>query len=156
MTKEELKEAIAATITENGQKGITGQALANLLNEIVDAAGDGGGGNGGLTITCSIDTVTGGVTSAPNEVNAQVYKTIMDGLNNGVAYPLNILIDTSDAIEGSNGFICSAEAVGFAVEYNGLFVLSIGMTLITSTLESFLLQEDGSIIVPEEPTSSGE
>ena len=44
MTKKELKEAIAATITENGQKGITGQALANLLNEIVDAAGDALGG----------------------------------------------------------------------------------------------------------------
>ena len=43
MTKPELKEAISATITENGQKGITGQALANILNEIVEAAGEGGG-----------------------------------------------------------------------------------------------------------------
>jgi hypothetical protein len=155
MNKDELKEAIAATITENGQKGITGQALANLLNEIVDAAGEGGGGNGGLTITCSIDTVTGGVTSAPNEVNAQVYRTIMDGLNNGVAYPLNIIVDTSDVIPETNGFICSADVVAFAVDLNGLGIISIGMALIASP-EGFLLQEDGSIIVPVEESSSNE
>lgn len=156
MTKEELKEAIAATITENGNKGITGQALANLLNDIVDAAGVVGGGNGGLTITCSIDTVTGGVSSAPNEVNAQVYRTIMDGLNNGVAYPLNIIVDTSEVIEGSNGFICSADLVTSPADYNGLGIISIGMALIVSTMDAFLLQEDGSIIVPVEETSSGE
>lgn len=156
MTKEELKEAISATITENGQKGITGQALANLLNEIVDSAVEVGGGNGGLTITCSIDIVTGGVTSPPNEANAQVYKTIMDGLNNGVAYPLNIIVDTSDVIAGTNGFICSADVVAFAVDLNGLGIISIGMALIASTLEGFLLQEDGSIIVSVEETSAGE
>lgn len=155
MTKEELKEAISATITENGQKGITGQALANLLNEIVDSAVEVGGGNGGLTITCSIDTVIGGVTSAPNEANAQVYKTIMDGLNNGVAYPLNIIVDTSDVIAGTNGFICSADVVAFDVDLNGLGIISFGMALIASKMEGFLLQEDGSI-VPAEETSSGE
>lgn len=155
MTKEELKEAIAATITENGQKGITGQALANLLNDIVDAAGS-GGGNGGLTITCSIDVTTGSLSSQPNEANAQVYKTIMDGLNNGVAYPLNIIVDTSEVIEGSNGFICSADLVAPPADYNGLGIISIGMALIVSTLEGFVLQEDGSIIVPVEETSSGE
>lgn len=90
MTKEELKEAIAATITENGQKGITGQALANLLNEIVDAAGSGGGsgeggnaGGGGLMIDPA------GMVG-PNEHNAQVRQVLIDGLNNGVAYPVRM------------------------------------------------------------------
>jgi hypothetical protein len=156
MNKDELKEAIAATITENGQKGITGQALANLLNEIVDSAGVAVGGNGGLTITCSFDTVTGGVTSAPNEVNAQVYKTIMDGLNNGIAYPLNIIVDTSEAIEGSSGFICLADLVAPPADYNGLGIISIGMSIIVSKFEGFILQEDGSIIVPVEESSSDE
>lgn len=80
MTKEELKEAIAATITENGQKGITGQALANLLNEIVDAAGSGGGSGGGA-VTIMIDDEN----VAPNEKNAEAFATISNAYNNGVS-----------------------------------------------------------------------
>lgn len=153
MTKEELKGAIAATITENGQKGITGQALANMLNEIVDAA-VGGGGNGGMTVTCSIDAVTGSVSSPPNEVNAQVYKTIMDGFDNGVSYPLNVIVDTGDSIAGINGYICAADIVVPSVEYNGLIIMSLAMALVEGSMEVFMLREDGSIIVEEETSSS--
>lgn len=100
MTKEELKEAIAATITENGQKGITGQALANLLNEIVDAAGEGGGNAGGGTLTFAVemDINTGTMSSGPNEANAKVYQTLVEGLDNATAYSVSVLgsIDLSD------------------------------------------------------------
>lgn len=86
MTKEELKEAIAATITENGQKGITGQSLANLLIDIVDAAGEGGGGNaggGGLKIDPA-------GMEGPNEHNAQIRQVLIEGINIGVAYPVTM------------------------------------------------------------------
>ena len=93
MTKEELKEAIAATITENGQKGITGQALANLLNEIVDAAGEGGGGGSSLLYLYATDVV------GPNEHNAQIYNTIEEGIRNGVGYQLALIeYDGSDGV----------------------------------------------------------
>lgn len=46
MTKQEILDAINATIAPNGQKGITAESLANILTEIVNAAGEGGGGGG--------------------------------------------------------------------------------------------------------------
>ena len=104
MTKEELKEAIAATITENGQKGITGQALANLLNEIVDAAGEGGGGSGLILNTVlNLDETNLSITviSEPNEANAQVYQKIREGAKNGIAYPVIVFIDASSMADGA-------------------------------------------------------
>lgn len=88
MTKEEIKEAIASTIVENGQKGITATALANLLNEIVDAAGSGGGtggGTGGGAVTIMIDDDN----VAPNEKNAEAFATISNAYNNGV--PVSVM-----------------------------------------------------------------
>lgn len=89
MTKEELKEAIAATITENGQKGITGQSLANLLNDIVDAAG---GGGGTLTIAANQDMTTGAFIPVSKEKNAQIYRTLVEGLNNDIAYSVAMVL----------------------------------------------------------------
>lgn len=83
MTKEELKEAIASTIVENGQKAITAESLANLLNEIVDAAGSGGTGGGAVTIM--IDDSN----AAPNEKNAEAFATISNAYNNGV--PVSVM-----------------------------------------------------------------
>ena len=83
MTKEELKEAIASTIVENNQKGITATALANLLNEIVDAAGEGGGG-GGTGGAVFVDLMVDG----PNEGNASAYQTLVNGWNTGTLYPV--------------------------------------------------------------------
>lgn len=82
MTKEELKEAIASTIVENGQKAITAESLANLLNEMVDAAGSGGGGSAGSdAVTIMIDDEN----VAPNEKNAEAFATISNKYNNGVS-----------------------------------------------------------------------
>lgn len=44
MNKQEIIEAINSTIVPNGQKGITAEALANILLEIVNASGGGEGG----------------------------------------------------------------------------------------------------------------
>lgn len=46
MTKQEILEAINATIVTNGQKGITAESLANILTEMTNAAGEGGSGGG--------------------------------------------------------------------------------------------------------------
>lgn len=85
MTKEELKEAIAATITENGQKGITGQALANLLNEIVDAAGEGGSGGGAIAVSIDTDMDESTGDLLPNEERAAAYNEILNHLLSGSA-----------------------------------------------------------------------
>ena len=44
MTKQEIVEAINATIVPNGTKAITAESLANLLIEMVEAMGEGGSG----------------------------------------------------------------------------------------------------------------
>lgn len=44
MTKNEIIEAINATIAPNNQKGITAESLANILIEMVNASGEGGAG----------------------------------------------------------------------------------------------------------------
>lgn len=46
MTKNEIIEAINATIMPNGQKGITAESLANLLIEMVNATPEGGSSSG--------------------------------------------------------------------------------------------------------------
>lgn len=50
MTKDELKTMLDSTIVANGQKGITAESLNNALTEMVDAAGEGGSGDGALRI----------------------------------------------------------------------------------------------------------
>lgn len=46
MTKNEIIEAINATIIPNGQKGITAESLANILLEMVNATPEGGSSSG--------------------------------------------------------------------------------------------------------------
>lgn len=51
MAKQDVLDAINATIVENGQKGITAQALNNVLTMMTENAGEGGGsGDGALRI----------------------------------------------------------------------------------------------------------
>lgn len=148
MTKEELKEAIAATITENGQKGITGQALANLLNEIVDAAGEGGGaageggGGGTLFFAVEMELSTGSISSGPNEANAQVYQTLVEGLENATAYSVSVLAST-DLSEYGAGIIRSvAYPTGYDFMDGGI-MFAIGTA-------NYIVYEDGSIVEDQE------
>lgn len=52
MNKQELIEAIEATLVPNGNKAITADALKNLLIDIVENSGSGGGG--GMTFQISM------------------------------------------------------------------------------------------------------
>lgn len=54
MKKEELKEFIEGTIIPNKIKGITATMLKEVLLEVADSLGEGGGG--GYTIFCHCDT----------------------------------------------------------------------------------------------------
>lgn len=51
MAKQDVLDAINATIVENGQKGITAQSLNNVLTMMAENAGEGGGsGDGALRV----------------------------------------------------------------------------------------------------------
>ena len=53
MSKEELIEAINGTLISNEEKAITADALRNLLTDIIENSGNGGGG--GITFQLEID-----------------------------------------------------------------------------------------------------
>ena len=133
MTKEELKEAIASTIVENNQKGITATALANLLNEIVDAVGEGGGnaGGGGLMIDpAGIEGV--------NEHNARIRQVLIEGINTGVAYPVTMTGFESGAVISYTVFMYGLVGELFILQFSELPDMAI------------FLNEDGSLTVEGE------
>ena len=136
MTKKELKEAIAATITENGQKGITGQALANLLNEIVDAAGEGGGGNAGGGASNVLQLDLGGY-DGPNEHNAQIYEKIITGAESNIFYQI---------VGGSHeeGMILSMQSSAYL--YLGSFISIVFVDYVTGDTMIVKLNPDGSLL----------
>ena len=137
MTKEELKEAIASTIVENGQKAITAESLANLLNEIVDAAGEsggggtGGGGTGAGAVTVNVFEET------PNETNAAAYETIINGLENLTCYPIMVIYVY---------LIVPVSVYLFDEEVGGiLMILDLTAVFEQATYEAFVLHQDGSV-----------
>lgn len=132
MTKKELKEAIAAIITENGQKGITGQALANLLNEIVDAAGEGGGGGASNVLSLEVTGYEG-----PNEHNAQIYEKIITGSESNIFY--QIVAGTS-----VEGMILSMQSSAYL--YSESFISIVFFDYTTSDRIVLNLNPDGSLL----------
>ena len=91
MTKNELIEAINATIAPNGQKAITAESLANLLIEMVNATPDGGvtsSGNIHAVIYSGVINADGTATFSDEEkeANASVYTSLMSGSIMPVVY----------------------------------------------------------------------
>lgn len=60
MAKQDVLDAINATIVENGKKGITAQSLNNILTMIVENAGEGGSGDGALRVIVPEQMMLGG------------------------------------------------------------------------------------------------
>ena len=134
MTKEELKEAIASTIVENNQKGITATALANLLNEIVDAAGSGGGGGSSAVVVYMM-------AEGPNEKNAAAYELIKQGFLDGVPCPV-VAMDYSMAVFVPLYLEDS--------ESQSIFLyMDLGLTVGQPMYFMFALHQDGSVEVIE-------
>ena len=81
MTKQEILEAIEATIVPNGQKGITAESLANLLVEMVNATPEGGSGASIPSFVLgAIDIETGAITPSEEEMahNAETFRIIKE------------------------------------------------------------------------------
>jgi hypothetical protein len=89
MTKAEILEAINATIAPNGVKGITAESLANILTEIVNAAGEGGAGGEYLDMTPANpdDLESEELSEEAKAHNAALYTKICEVLNNGGVLP---------------------------------------------------------------------
>lgn len=100
MNKQEIIEAINSTIMPNGQKGITAEALANILIEMANASG---GVGGGVTVYVGdIDQSTGMATQTEAEKahNAEVFLTI----KNAIVFP-TVNLDMSKQYSASIGAV---------------------------------------------------
>ena len=162
MTKEELKEAIAATITENGQKGITGQALANLLNEIVDAAGEGGGGAGGdiLCLDIKIDLETFEPILTSSDENLQFRQTLIEGLTNNKFY--NVFVryaaGMSGDLGGAIGDVYMVESRAASFQYTNIPDIGVDELVLffdfnnqgTIATSQIVINSDGSLNIIEQ------
>lgn len=84
MTKNEIIEAINATIIPNGQKGITAESLANLLIEMVNATPEGGSSSGSgqvvfyMGIPTNDDFTEFTLTQEQQAHNAEMFKIIKE------------------------------------------------------------------------------
>lgn len=100
MTKQEILDAINATIVANGQKGITAESLANILVEMVNAVGESGSGSGSgsevikiSNMEFTVDTIILSTTDEDAAHNAPVYAKYISSLNGNA--PMNISLDIS-------------------------------------------------------------
>lgn len=161
MTKEELKEAIAATITENGQKGITGQSLANLLIDIVDAAGEGGGGGGDiLCFDLKLDTETFEPILTPSDENLQFRQTLIEGLTNNKHYIvfLRNVASMSGDLGGVTGNVYMAESRVASYQYTNVPSEGLDQLVLsfdtknngTITTTQIVINSDGSLNITEQ------
>ena len=94
MTKNELIEAINATIVPNGQKAITAESLANLLMEMVNATPEGGNGgdasNSDLKV-CVSQSLGGELTPEMIEENSITFDALFQDPTRRVT--VNVITD---------------------------------------------------------------
>lgn len=104
MNKQEIIEAINSTIVANGQKGITAEALANILIEMANASG---GGGGGVTVYVGmVDAETGAVTLTDEQkvLNAEAFRQIKEGNR-------LVIVDMSELMSAQYGSQVGASSV---------------------------------------------
>lgn len=111
MTKNEIIEAINATIVTNGQKGITAESLANILLEMVNATPEGGSGAGMPYVYMGSMNMENGELSQTAEQkahNAEVFQLVKAS----EVLPA-IILDTSGFYEAILGAPVQASLVSF-------------------------------------------
>lgn len=110
MNKQEIIEAINSTIIPNGQKGITAEALANILVEMANASG---GGGGGVTVYIGmVDAETGAVTLTDEQkaLNAEAFRQIKEGNR-------LVIVDISELMSAQYGAQVGMSAVAMTVAH---------------------------------------
>lgn len=136
MNKQEILDAINNVIVTNNQKGITAESLANILTEIVNAMGTGGG----EFYTLAIGDLLGEtpLTEEQKAHNAELYRKMIEVDFTSIESVPPVfcagLPTMMDFVDGEMAFILSIP-IGMSADY---------------TLKGYclliILNEDGSII----------
>ena len=108
MNKQEIIEAINSTIMPNGQKGITAEALANILIEMANASG-----SGGVTVYLGmVDAETGAITLTDEQkaLNAEAFRQIKEGNR-------LVIVDMSESMSAQYGVQVRASMTAMGAFY---------------------------------------
>lgn len=138
MTVDEIRDLINNTITTNGVKNITGQALNLALNEIVNAVAEAATTGGGGVKRLYVD-VSGGTLTDPEQLasNAALYTETVTALTNNELPPqVGVLI----AMEGA--YQCITNVHTLYQDPNVTFVFVADGTPLPATLTS-----DGNVSI---------
>lgn len=156
MTFEEIREMVNATITENGQRQITGKALNLALLEIITAIEENKPEGGGAETVYIEETLT----PEHQAVNAATYAKCKANVAEDKALPAIVIDVTSIMMQGGNE---SADGVKVSVPCTMMFFADpsselaaaqgTGGLMMTLELpvgegnEQILINEDGSITI---------
>ncbi len=149
MTKNEIIEAINATIASNGQKGITAESLANILLEMVNATGGSGAGMPYVYLG-SVNMETGELSQTAEQKahNAEVFRLVKAS---EVIPPINI--DMSEFYEAVLGIPAQASTVTLAVVFAmpGMITGIEGEAVVLTIIDGgYILLADGTITLEPE------
>ena len=143
MNKQEIIEAISSTIVANGQKGITAEALANILIEMANASGGGGAGAVVYVGTADVSTGTLSQTAEQKLHNAEVFQLVKRSEG-----PVSLFVDMADpyAQEGlvMKGYRSCAGVTYVPQETASLIGLPNEVVVFDMDGE-FLLSSDGTV-----------
>ena len=135
MTVDEIRDLIDSTITTNGVKNITGQALNLALNEIVNAVAEAATTGGGAK-TLYVGSDTAPLTEEQIASNVALYNEISTALSNGEIPPQ------------VNGIAYIADLGGNIALWSDLIYMQNGNVMIVSAyVLALILASDGSVTV---------
>lgn len=150
MTKNEIIEAINATIVTNGQKGITAESLANILLEMVNATPEGSGAGMPYVYMGSMNMETGELSQTAEQKahNAEVFQLVKAS----EILP-TITLDMSGFFEAITGIPTKGSSVVMATVFApaGIMTGIEGEAVVMTTIDGeYILLADGTITLEPE------
>lgn len=166
MTFEEIREMVNSTITENGQRQITGKALNLALTETLSAIEDylvnnkpeGGGGVETVHLVDDVDTME--ITPEHQAANAAVYAKCAMAVIEGKPLP-GIQIDALTLMGSSDMPVTAGDAAVTILSNMTMFIptdsplasqvgaglLIMASMFLTDEIIQALISEDGSVML---------
>ena len=135
MTIDEIRDLIDNTITTNGVKNITGQALNLALNEIVNAVAEAATTGGNAAKTLYVGSNTTPLTEEQIASNVALYNEISTALSNGEIPPQVTGVAYIANLGGNAGFSAN------------LIFMPDGNVVIYAYPIGVMLASDGSVTV---------
>lgn len=156
MTKQDVLDAINATIVENGQKGITADSLRNLLTMMVEAMGEGGTGAGHVSFYIgvpNVETMEFVLTPEQKAHNAEMVKIVKESpvsitASTDIVELLKVDVPNTD-FSGTKYNITADTVMYVNAEVAGNFGLPHEGVGFASEGSIFLFAPDGSVTIHE-------